>query len=166
MTTDSFHTKFLADFDAYGDAIFRFCLVKTGNKELSEDITQDTFMRYWRKLSLGEEMTNTRSFLYTIANHLVIDWYRKKKSDSLDAHIDNGFEPSDSTSTNAEIDTEYKMVLDTINKLEESDREVLLLRYVDGLGPAEIADILEEEANTISVRLNRATKRLQKHLHI
>ena len=79
MDQSSVKESFLQMFDAYSDAIFRFCMVKTSNKELSEDLTQEVFMRYWQALAGGREMTNTRSFLYTIAQNLIIDWYRKKK---------------------------------------------------------------------------------------
>jgi RNA polymerase sigma factor (sigma-70 family) len=57
-------------------------------------------------------------------------------------------------------------VLDSIEDMEQRDKEVLLMTYVDGLPPKDIAEVLNETANAISVRLNRATKRLQERLHI
>lgn len=166
MNQDSLKKVFIESFDAYADAIFRFCLVKTSNKEFAEDLTQETFMRYWKQLGKGTEMTNTRSFLYTTANHLVIDWYRKKKSDSLDARIESGLEPPDTQLLPLEIEAEHALILDAMQKLDEDDRNVLLLRYVEGIGPQEIAEILGDEPNRVSVRLTRATKRLQELLHI
>lgn len=156
---------FLEAFDSYGDAIFRFCMVKVSNKELAEDLTQETFTRYWQALRDGKYMTNTRSYLYTIANNLVIDWYRKKKDAPLDTRIDAGFEPA-AIEPGAEESAAYKEVLSAMEALEEGDREVLLLRYVEGLEPKEIAEALGESANVISVRINRAVKRLQKQLHV
>ena len=93
MDQSSLKKIFLESFDTYNDALFRFCIVKTSNKELAEDLTQETFTRYWLALKEGKTMTNTRSFLYTIANHLVIDWYRRKKPSSLDALASEGFQP-------------------------------------------------------------------------
>ena len=69
-------------------------------------------------------------------------------------------------SAGPDIMAEYQEVLDTIKDLEEKDREVLMLKYVEGLDPKDIAEILNETANAISVRLNRATKRLQQKLGI
>jgi RNA polymerase sigma factor (sigma-70 family) len=165
MKESSRKEVFLESFDAYSDAIFRFCLVKTSQKELAEDLTQEVFMRYWQVLTDGKEMTNTRSFLYTIANNLVIDWYRKKKSVSLDVMQEQGFE-AEQKGTNQVLDTEYAYILETIDTLEEKDRVVVLLRFVEGLDPKDIAKILGESANVVSVRINRAIEKVQKKLHI
>lgn len=156
---------FAESFAAYGDAIFRFCILKVSDAALAEDMTQEAFMRYWQYLRDGKEMTNTRSFLYTIANNLAKDWYKKRKSDSLDAHLEAGGQISDS-SASPETIASYAEVLTAIEDMEPKDKEVLLLRHVEGLTPKDIADILEESANLISVRLNRATHRLQEKLGI
>ena len=156
---------FVESFSEYGDAIFRFCMVKVSNVELAEDMTQEVFTRYWQYLRDGKEMTNTRSFLYTIANNMAKDWYKKKKADSLDEKIASGHVPEDRAS-GPEIVAEYQEVLVVIEDMEEKDKEVLLLKYVEGLPPKEIAKVLAETANNVSVRLNRATKRLQEKLGV
>jgi RNA polymerase sigma-70 factor (ECF subfamily) len=156
---------FVESFSEYGDSIFRFCIVKVSNVELAEDMTQEVFTKYWQYLRDGKEMTNTRSFLYTIANNMAKDWYKKKKSDSLDKKMESGHVPKDENAT-PEQEASYQEVLNTIEDMEQKDKEVLLLKHVEGLDPKDIAEVLEETANTISVRLNRATKRLQKKLHI
>jgi len=166
MNESSLKEVFLQSFDTYSDAIYRFCLLKTSQSELAEDLTQETFMRYWKTLKEGKEMSNTRSFLYTIANNLVIDWYRKKKPVSLDALEDQGFEAEEARPERSDRSAEFKEVLDTIAELEEKDREVLLLRFVEGIEPREIALMLNESANVISVRINRAIEKVQKKLHI
>ena len=165
MDQNTLEKEFVNTFTEYGDAIFRFCLVKVSQVELAEDMTQEVFTRYWQYLRNGNEMNNTRSFLYTIANNMTKDWYKKKKSTSLDVHMGLGNMPREK-SASPEIVAAYEEVLYTINEMEEKDKEVLLLKYVEGLDPKDIAHILDETANTISVRLNRATKRLREKLHI
>lgn len=156
---------FTESFSEYGDAIFRFCVFKVSSVELAEDMTQEVFTRYWQYLRDGKEMTNVRSFLYTIANNLAKDWYKKKKSDSLDQKMEGGAQLHD-TAASPEAAASYTEVLDTIADMDQIDKEVLLLTHVEGLPPKEIAQILGESSNAISVRLNRATKRLQSKLHI
>ncbi len=156
---------FIESFSEYGDAIFRYCMFKVSNVELAEDMTQEVFTRYWQYLRDGKEMTNTRSFLYTIANNMAKDWYKKKKANSLDQQMEYGDIPRDKSSS-PEVVAEYLEVLDTIDDMEQKDKEVLLLKHIEGLEPKAIAEILEETANTISVRINRATKRLQQKLGI
>jgi len=90
MNQNTQEKVFIKSFSEYGDAIFRFCIVKVSNIDLAEDMTQEVFTRYWQYLRNGKEMTNTRSFLYTIANNMAKDWYKKKKSDSLDEKMESG----------------------------------------------------------------------------
>lgn len=165
MNQSSQEKIFVETFSVYGDAIFRFCVLKVSNIEMAEDMTQEVFIRYWQYLREGREMTNTRSFLYTIANNMAKDWYKKKKSDSLDVKMESGQVPKDKSS-GPEVMAEYQQVIDSIEDMEQKDKEVLLLKHVEGLDPKEIALILDETPNTISVRLNRATKRLQQKLGI
>lgn len=166
MEQNDLEQIFMEAFETYGDAIYRFCVFKVSEKERAEDFTQEVFMRYWQALREGKEMTNTRSYLYTIAHNLAKDWYKKKKSLSLDAHMENGHEPEDARGERAELFAQYHEVRDALSLLEERDQEVLLLRFVEGLEPKDIAAIINESANVVSVRINRAVKRLQQHLHI
>ena len=151
---------FMATFTEYGDAIFRFCLVKVTNKELAEDMTQEVFMRYWQYLQNGKEIGNTRALLYTIAHNMAKDWYKRKKAVSLDQAIEAGHEPA-GTLSGPEADASYAEVLRAMSELEENDRMVLHLRFTEGLPPQDVAAILNETPNVISVRITRATKRLQ-----
>lgn len=163
MKQEELEHIFMESFSDYGDAIFRFCMVKVSNVELAEDMTQEVFMRYWQYLRDGKEMTNTRSLLYTIANNMAKDWYKRKKATSLDDELESGNEPQD-TDVGPETSAAYAEVLRAIEDLEPGDKEVLLLTHVEGLPPKEIAEVLGESANVISVRINRATKRLKQKL--
>lgn len=164
MAEGDMEQEFIDTFRAYGDAIFRFCMVKVSNRELAEDMTQEVFTRYWQSLRSGKEMTHVRSLLYTIAHNLAKDWYKRKKAVSLDDRLEAGFEPEDTTATPLE-QAEYEEVLRTLRDMDEGDRTVLYLRYVEGLGPAHISEILGERPNVISVRINRALARLKERMH-
>lgn len=165
MQQSTLENVFVESFSEYGDAIFRFCMIKVSNVELAEDMTQEVFTRYWQYLRDGKEITNARSFLYTIANNMAKDWYKKKKADSLDEKMESG-EALRDKEAGPELVAEYQEVLAVIESMEEKDKAVLLLKHVEGLPPKEIAGVLGETANTISVRLNRATKRLQEKLGV
>jgi len=165
MNQGGLQKEFSDSFAMYSDAIFRFCVVKVSNSELAEDMTQEVFMRYWQYLRAGKEMTNTRSLLYTMANNLAKDWYKKKKPVPLDDRLEAGQIPTESAA-GPETVAAYQEVLSVVADMEERDTEVLLLKYVEGLPPQEIALIIGESANVVSVRINRATKRLQERLHI
>ncbi|MDZ4284336.1 MAG: RNA polymerase sigma factor, partial [Patescibacteria group bacterium] len=152
---------FLESFDLYSDAIYRFCVVKTSNTELAKDLTQETFTRYWQTLRNKRSMQNPRAFLYTIAQHLVIDWYRKKKSLSLDALKETRYEPQETGTMTAESRAQYEEIRSVIDQLPEDQQLVLILRYVEGLGPKDIAEMLAVSANVVSVRIDRALKKVR-----
>lgn len=165
MNQNTQEKVFVEDFAQYGDAIFRFCMVKVSNVELAEDMTQEVFMRYWGYLRTDKAIANPRALLYTIANNMAKDWYKKKKTDSLDDQIALGYQPAEQ-SAGPIAQAEHQEIVDALNCLEERDREIMVMRYVEGLEPKDIAQLLSESANVISVRLNRATKRLQTVLHV
>jgi RNA polymerase sigma-70 factor, ECF subfamily len=164
MESEALKHYFKKTYDEYADAIFRFCLMKTSNKEQAEDLVQETFMRLWQSLRDGKEMQNVRAYLYTIANNLVTDWYRKRKPESLTALEEKGFEAKDVTSETPLREAEHAEVLRLVEQLDEGDRAVLLMRFIEGIEPREIAEMLGESANVISVRIHRALKRVRQSI--
>ena len=158
-------THFLAMYDAHSDAIYRFCALKVSSREQAQDITQDVFTRYWQSLRKGDDIKNDRAFLYTLARNLVIDWYRKKKESSLDSMMETGIDFKGSDIEAVTTEAEMKEVLHVINQLDQDSRDVLLMRFMEGLSPKEIATALKESPNVISVRLHRAVKKVQDLVH-
>ena len=165
MPEENLESVFMEAFDAYSNAIFRFCVVKVSDIERAEDMTQEVFMRFFKSLQEGKEITNSRAFLYTIASNLAKDWYKRKKSESLDMHLDNGLAPV-SRDLGPDTIAQYQEALAAMADLEERDREVLYLRFVEGLEPKHIAEVLGETANNISVRLNRAMVKLREKMNV
>jgi RNA polymerase sigma-70 factor (ECF subfamily) len=166
MGTASSEQAFLSSYDAYHDAIYRFCVMKVSSKELAQDLTQETFMRYWQHMRKEEPLQNERAFLYTIARNLIIDWYRKKKEVSLDVLTEAGLEFEGTGIAHIADESQVREILEVVQQLEEGDRDILLLRYVEGMSPKEIGAILDESANTVSVRIHRALKKVQELMHI
>lgn len=166
MDHDEIKEQFLAVYDQYSDDIFRFCTLKVSGREVAQDITQEVFTRYWQQLRVGTDIGNDRALLYTIARNLVIDWYRKRKEQSLDMLAEEGFEFASDDHGSIKQHAEMREVLDVIKTLDESSREALTLRFVDGFSPREIAALSGETANAVSVRINRALKKVQEHLHV
>lgn len=166
MDHDETKALFLAAYDEYADAIYRFCLMKVSSGEVAEDLAQETFTRFWQELRKGTVLKSERALLYTIARNLVIDWYRKKKEQSLDVALDAGIEfPDLGADADASTKAEMEQVLKVVNGLDAPSRDVILYRFMEGLTPAEIGALSGESANAISVRLNRALKQVRERLH-
>ncbi len=164
---DSVKTKelFLETYDAHADAIFRFCLLKVSSRERAQDITQETFMRYWQTLRSGERIQNHRAYLYTVSRNLITDWYRRKKESSLDEITDTGVEFAGTADTDITTQAEYSEILGVMQELDDDTREILTLRFVEGLTPQDIAKTLKLSANVVSVRIHRGLKKIQDRIH-
>lgn len=158
--------KFLQAYESYHDAIFRHCFFRIFDRELAKDLTQETFIKFWDYLRKDNEVKSVQAFLYKIATNIIIDYKRKKRDQSLEAMQEGGFQPSDHSdgaeTTYARMTVESLMqVLDT---LEEIYREPFLLRFIEGLKPKEIAELLKEDVNVISVRITRAKRQVQEKM--
>ena len=165
MDQDETKAYFLQIYDAYADDIFRFCYLKVSSKEVAEDISQETFTRFWQALREGTVMRSERALLYTIARNLVIDWYRKKKESSLDVLAEDGREVAGDGAPEVMRTAEMQEALRAVDALDEASKEAVLLRFVEGLTPQEIGRLSGESANVISVRLNRAMKKVRATMH-
>lgn len=155
-------TQFLKAFDDYAGALFRHCFFRVSDRDTAKDLVQDTFMRAWDHARNEKEVRDYRAFLYRIANNLITDFYRKKKAVSLEELGDKEKNTLfyDERKTR-EIEGDVSRVLLEIKKLPEEYQKVVTMRYVDELSPKEIAAILEESENAVSVRIHRGVEKLR-----
>lgn len=160
--------RFLQAFEDYSDALFRHASMRISDRERSIDLVHDTFTKVWTYVKNGHDVDNFRPFLYKVLNNLIIDEYRKQKEFSLDAlfekdGVDEGTfaELSESTVEALAATIDGKQAFELISSLPDVYREVLILRFVDGLGPREISELIEESENVVSVRIHRGLKTLR-----
>ena len=158
-------------FEKHSDELFRHCLMRLSDRERALEITQEAFLRTWECIARGDEIHQHRSFLYRVLNNLIVDEYRKKHSQSLDALLENEETSSfveaellrDDTDEFEEaitrFDTSY--ALEALQNLSEPYKTVVILRYIDGLSLSEIASCISESENTVSVRIHRGLKKLR-----
>ncbi len=163
---DDKKNELLAAYDLYADAIYRHVFFRVFQKNRAEELMQETFMKTWEYISKGNNIENTRAFLYKVANNLIIDNARKKKEESLDQILEEnpGREPGYSGDKDIENQVLLKEVSEKIKYLEEEERNIITLRYFDDLDPKEIAEIIGISANNVSVKLTRALKKLREYL--
>jgi len=158
---DQIKTKFIKAYDDLADKLFNHCFFKVSSREVAKDLVQETFTKSWHHVASGKEVLNLKAFLYKVANNLVIDHYRRTKDVSLDALREDGFDHSINGGEEIVVQAEHSRVLTVLKKLPKVHREVIIWRFVDGLTPKDIAAISGVSENVISVRLNRAMKKLR-----
>ncbi len=150
--------EYLNLYNEYSDAIFRYFFFRLSSRELAKDMAQEAFVKVWEYYLDNDKIENFRAFLYRAAHNLLIDYYRKKKESSLDDLQEKGFDPpAEHKSLEAIIDA--KEVFKVIENLDDKYKTVLIMRYINDLSVKEIAEILEEKENNISVRIHRGLQK-------
>ena len=141
---------------------------KVGDFHYAEEITQDTFLQAYEKLSTLKDPNQFAGWLYVIASRLCIAWMRKQKpamqslNDTPMKAIDGlTYERYVSEQRESEVtEHRYEIVEKLLEKLPAGEREVMTLYYLGEMTAKEIGKFLEIPVNTINSRLHRARKRI------
>ena len=131
--------------------------------DVAEDLTQDTFVRAFRRLDTYQVTeASYLSYLLTIAHNLLVNYYRRAKPVPLDSIPDIPVE----TWGQLEEDDTLDRLWQAIQTLSPTDRDVLYLKYGRGYTMAEIADITNKSENAVKLAVSRARKRLAASDHV
>ena len=143
---------------------------KIGDFHIAEDITQETFLKAYQRLSTLKEPQSFASWLYVIAANRCSTWLRKKRlwtqslentsSAALERTTYSGYLIAENERVTME--TQREVVKKLLAKLQESDRTVITLYYFGGMSYEEISKFLGVSVGTIKTRVYRARQRLQK----
>ena len=151
---------------SYQGALYGFALRMTGGAEAAEDATQETWVRAVTALDSFTTGSSFKAWLFTILANLLRDRHRKaaRRPTTVSAEDASLSDPSSSAEWPA-LGRELASALDEAYRcLPEDQREVLLLRTVEGLSYEEIVEITETPLATVRWRVHRARERLRKEL--
>ena len=146
---------------------------KIGDFHIAEEITQDTFLKAYKRLPTLKKPQRFVSWLYVIAANRCSSWLRKKRlwtqpleeleetdDDPLQKATYSGYVIEENERT--AVDAQREVVKKLLAKLQESERTVITLHYFGEMSCTEIGAFLGVSANTIKSRLRRAQQRLRK----
>lgn len=114
------------------DRVYQYCYYRLGDAYLAEDITQETFLRFLESDSY-QDTGRPLAYLYTVAKHLCIDESRKKKTEPLPEDL------PEKDKEEEQIDS--IMLREALKDLEEREREMIFLRYVNEVPVADLAAV-------------------------
>jgi RNA polymerase sigma-70 factor (ECF subfamily) len=151
-------------YNDYQQGLSVHAFFKVRNREIGEDLVQDTFMKTWKYLAKGGKIDLMKAFLYHILNDLCVDEYRKKKTSSLDALLEKGFIPKeeyDNASVHLFNILDGKAAVLLIGRLPKKYQDIMTMRYIQDLTIAEMSDITGQTKNAITVQTHRGLEKLK-----
>ena len=148
--------------------VFSFILKKTGNENLADELTVSVFSKVLAKLDLYDENFQFKTWVLTIAQNTVIDYWRKKSREAEDPtedlqEVKNRFEKSPEEILIAE--QEEKKIMDTVAKMDVNYQKIIQLRFFEEKSIKEIAEELGLSVANTKVRIMRAKKVLAELLN-
>ena len=124
------------------------------NRQSSEDLLQETYMRFLNHIDKYKKNTNYFNFLVTIARNLAINEYHKQKRMVYDE--ENIY------SVKEESPTDVPDLFYLLDYLNEKEREIVILHMIDNLKFKEIAKMKDKPLGTILWLYNKAIKKLKR----
>jgi len=161
---------FVSLVEKYQKQVHALAWRKIGDFHIAEEITQDTFLKVYQKLTTLKDPNQFSGWLYVIATRQCLSWLRKKRieTESLE---DTDTEWIDETAysryvaeehAKATAEAQREVVKKLLAKLKESERTVMTLHYLGEMTIEEISRFLGVSTSAIKIRLHRARQRLQK----
>ena len=143
-------------YDEYFESIRGFIYYKCGDIDLADDLVQETFIKVWNK-RYDIKMETVKSFLYTVANNLLMNHFNHQKVVREHQKSANPQGSSISSSPQFQMEeTEFEMKLNkAIEALPEDCREVFLMNRIDKLKYTEIAERLNLSVKAIEKRMSK-----------
>lgn len=166
---DSFDRAFGELMRRYKGAIVTYLARYVGDLKTAEDLAQETFVRVFRRIEAYDSRARFSTWLYTIASNLAKDEFKRRKRhpamsfDWQSSGTDDTtrsipmLEDAEESPERVALQTETSQrVQETLHRLDEDDREVLILREIQGLKYEEVAEIMGVPLGTVKSRIARA----------
>lgn len=168
------------------NSVYLFIFKLIGNKEDAEDITQETFIKVWQKLSKFDTDKNFKTWLFSIAKNTAIDKLRRKKSinfsslnmDGADGASGDGHTGGSSDFESNLADTEplpdeiftkkesADALLKALAQLSDNQKLIIHLHITEELTYEEISEIIGRPMNTVKGQFRRAILKLKNILEV
>ena len=146
----------------YGKRVYNYFWYRAGRvKEVAEDLAQETFVKAYQKLpNFRLHAYSYFSYLLTIAHNTLIKYYKKPKAVSLEeiGNVENIAE--ESAPDKSETKETAELLWQAVEKLQEAEKNIILLKYRDGRSVKEIAKMAKKSVNAVKLVLSRARKKL------
>lgn len=159
-------TGFSGLYEKYKNRVFGFLVRMTSDREVAEDLLQETFLAALRNAAQYDETRSFLSWVFGIAHKRAIDYFRHVKVEN--DHWDDAERSVGSRLDSAEKIIDNKMIRrlvgDAVETLDPAQREVFLLRELSGVPFKDIARIMDCPLNTALGRMRLALQNIRREL--
>lgn len=168
MSKNDITAKFQKIYDDTYDYIYRYIMSKADTRENAEDMIQNVYLTFYRKMLDGCTILNPKHYLLRIAKNDMADHYgaaAKRRSritvESIDEHYDI---PDDDALAELEQTecTAYEEVMEELKKEDITAFSIFMLHFGQGLTLKETASALNMEESTVKTKMYRTLKKLKK----
>ena len=151
-------------YSIYLDRIYRYVFYQVKDKMTAEDITEDVFFKAWKVIDSCKGRGETFSpWLYRIAHNQVIDILRSSRKQLLTAEMETVDKVS-GPELEVEAELERQELLGLIACLPQNQRQVIILKFIEGLNNHEIGQVMGKSQGAVRVLQMRALARLRREL--
>jgi RNA polymerase sigma-70 factor (ECF subfamily) len=152
-------SAFAGLYEIYVDDVYRFIFHRVGHEQTAEDLTSQVFLKAWDKLGRYEiRGLPFGAWLFQIARNTVIDYYRTYKETLPLEHLNS--DPAVNVAKEVEKQLEGEWLRTVLQHLTEDQREVLVLKFINGLKTQEIAQVMGKRQGAIRALQMRALQAL------
>jgi RNA polymerase sigma-70 factor (ECF subfamily) len=150
-------------YERYVQPIYRYIFSRVGNVREAEDITSQTFMSAYESLARYRERGLFSAWLFRIARSKINDHFRRHKSEVALEAAGQILEREDALGTLIRAE-ELSQIRSLIHGLDESEQDLLRLRYVADLSFAEMSDLLGKREDAVKKSVYRLLARLKSEM--
>lgn len=152
-------------YDQYSSAIHRYAWRLLGDVDLAEDCVADTFRRFLEALQRGiGPKQYLKAYLYRVAHNWISDYYRRSPPMAVPLDELQLSDPQPGPSEEAQMKLWGQEVRKALKELTPDQRQVIVLKYLEGWSNAEIAQVLEKPVGAVKSLGQRGLQALRRNL--
>lgn len=148
-------------YNTYFERIYRFIFYRVSHKETAEDLTEDVFVKLFKKLKNLEQPAAFEGWLFQIARNQVIDYYRSKKQLVPLEEVENTLEYETNIVDIVNLKTEQVVFIKLLKELTPEQQQVIKLKFLEDINNSVIAQMLQKTEGAIRVIQHRAIAKLK-----
>jgi len=146
----------------YHQNIYRFLYYRTGDPQVAEDLTSEVFLKMVQALPAYRlHSTPFQAWLFQIARNLAIDHYRRSNSHPVAFLNENLNSPEMDMDSKVDFNLTCRGLADALARLDEAQRDVVLLRFIEGMPIAEAATVLHKSEDAVKALQRRGLAALR-----